>query len=196
MEAMILHRTLARRPRELATWQLGALGLLALSLAWNMGQTALFAVQNAALRETEARLAQTELARDYAIEQLGAAALQAERDRQARAEQAAAYEAIGAYQYIGECTVTAYCPCVECCGSWADGLTATGLPAAPGIVAVDPEVIPLGSTVIIDGQKYLAADTGVTGLAVDICCLDHQEADAFGVQTAAVWIETEGGSHG
>ena len=29
----------------------------------------------------------------------------------------------------------------------------------PGVVAVDPEVIPLGSTVIIDGQAYLAADS-------------------------------------
>ena len=188
MNALTLHSSRARLTRELAAWQLGALGILALSLVWNMGQTALFAVQNAALRETEARLEQTEHARDYAIEQLGAAALQAERDRQARAEQAAAYEAIGAYTYIGKCTITAYCPCVECCGSWADGLTATGIPAVPGIVAVDPEVIPLGSTVVIDGQKYLAADTGVMGQAVDICAAGHQEAEAFGSQAADVWV--------
>lgn len=144
-----------------------AAGLLVLALAVNMAQWARIAALEASRREDAARYqAQVESAermRDRAVEQLGAAVLQAEADRQARAEQAAAYEAVGAYRYIGECTITAYCPCEECCGRWADGVTATGLPAGPGVVAVDPEVIPLGSTVIIDGQRYLAADTGVTG---------------------------------
>ena len=49
-------------------------------------------------------------------------------------------------------------------------------------------MIPLGSTVVIDGQRYLAADTGVTGNHVDLCVLDHQEADVFGVRTADVWV--------
>ena len=126
--------------------------------------------------------------RDLAVEQLGAAVLQAEADKQARAEQAAAYEAVGAYRYVGECTVTYYCPCEKCCGQWADGLTATGLPAGPGIVAVDPEVIPLGSTVIIDGQRYLAADTGVRGKHVDICLEDHAATVDAGAGAAEVWI--------
>ena len=84
--------------------------------------------------------------------------------------------------------MTYYCPCAECCGQWADGLTATGIPAGPGIVAVDESVIPLGSTVVIDGQKYLAADTGVTGHKVDIATLDHQSALDYGVKNADVWI--------
>ena len=93
-------------------------------------------------------------------------------------------------RYIGECTITAYCPCAECCGRWADGLTASGLPAGPEIVAVDPDVIPLGSTVIIDGQKYLAADTGsgVTGNHIDICLASHEETVEHGVRTAEVWV--------
>lgn len=90
--------------------------------------------------------------------------------------------------YVGEFTVTAYCPCAECCGHWADGLTATGIPASGGIVAVDPAVIPLGSTVIIGGLEYLAADTGVDGMHIDICTDSHKAAAAFGVQTAAVWV--------
>ena len=196
MDAMILHRALARRTRELAArvigpkaqqplvrpaaaWQRATLGLFALSMLGN-------AVQTARIDRLEDQ--RREAARDYALEKLGAAVLQAEADRQARAEQAAAYEAVGTYQYVGECTVTAYCPCAACCGQWADGLTATGLPAMPGIVAVDPEVIPLGSTVVIDGQKYLASDTGVTGLHVDVCAASHQEAEGFGVQTAEVWV--------
>ena len=58
---------------------------------------------------------------------------------------------------------------------------------------MDPEVIPLGSTVIIDGQAYLAADTGgaVKGLHVDVAMETHQEADAFGVRWADVWIMEE-----
>ncbi|MCI8656549.1 MAG: hypothetical protein HFF72_03815 [Oscillospiraceae bacterium] len=181
-----------RRPGGPASWRMAA-GLLVLALAVNMAQWARIAALEASRREDAARYqAQVESAermRDRAVEQLGAAVLQAEADRQARAEQAAAYEAVGAYRYIGECTITAYCPCEECCGRWADGVTATGLPAGPGVVAVDPEVIPLGSTVIIDGQRYLAADTGVTGNHVDICLADHAETAAFGVKTAEVWVE-------
>lgn len=53
---------------------------------------------------------------------------------------------------------------------------------------MDPEIIPLGSTVIVDGQRYLAADTGVTGQAVDLCMEEHEAAQAFGVRTAEVWV--------
>lgn len=166
--------------------------LLMLALAVNMAQYARIAALEASRREDAVRhqvqLESAERMRDLAVEQLGAVVLQTEADRQSRAEQAAAYEAIGAYQYIGECTITAYCPCEACYGRWADGLTATGLPAGPGVVAVDPEVIPLGSTVIIDGQRYLAADTGVTGKHVDICLSDHEDTVAHGVRTAEVWV--------
>lgn len=156
---------------------------------WNLIQEARIEQLEASLRETEAQLEQAELSRDRSMEKLGELSRQSEAERQARAEQAAAFEAVGSYRYIGECAITAYCPCETCCGKWADGLTATGLQAGAGIVAVDPEVIPLGSTVVIDGQRYLAADTGVTGLHVDVCAAAHQEAEAFGVRTAAVWIK-------
>lgn len=166
--------------------------MLALSVVVNTAQYARIAALEASRREDAVRhqvqLESAERMRDLAVEQLGAAVLQTEADRQARAEQAAAYEAIGVYQYIGECTITAYCPCEECCGRWADGLTATGLPAGPGIVAVDPEVVPLGSTVIIDGQKYLAADTGVRGKHVDICLSDHEATVEAGVRKAEAWV--------
>ena len=169
-----------------------AAGLLVLALAVNMAQWARIAALEVGWQEDAARyqaqVENTERMRDRAVEQLEAAALQAEADRQARAEQAAAYEAVGAYRYIGECTITAYCPCEECCGRWADGVTATGLPAGPGVVAVDPEVIPLGATVIIDGQRYLAADTGVTGKHVDVCMMEHAATVEAGVRKAEVWV--------
>ena len=191
MNELTLQRTLTRRTRELSAWQAGAIGLVLLASLHSAATTAALLDARERLDDQAARLQQAEQTRDAALEQLGAVVLQAEVDKQARTEQAAAYEAVGVYRYIGECVITSYCPCEECCGRWADGLTSTGLPAGPGIVAVDPEVIPLGSTVVIDGQMYLAADTGVTGQAVDICAAGHQEAVAFGVQTSDIWIIKE-----
>lgn len=95
--------------------------------------------------------------------------------------------------YIGEFTVTAYCPCAKCCGKWSDGLTASGIPAGPGIVATDPDVIPLGSSVIIDGAEYIAADTGssIRGSRIDICVESHDAALAYGVREKSVWVACE-----
>lgn len=120
---------------------------------------------------------------------------QVEQDKQmeeaARAQAMAHYEALGQYRYIGECRITHYC-CESkgnphICGT-GTGLTATGIPVAPGMVAVDPKVIPLGSTVIINGISYLAADTGVSGYAVDIAVPTHDEAIDLGTYKADVWV--------
>lgn len=163
-------------------WKQAAVWVLALSITGNIGLYGIACSREARHREETAQL-RTELrhveaVRDDALEELG------------RMANDYALEALGAYQYIGECTITAYCPCAECCGRWADGVTASGLPAGPGIVAVDPDVIELGSTVIIDGQRYLAADTGsgVTGNHIDIFLASHEETVAHGVRTAEVWV--------
>ena len=189
---LTLWRARERLSRALVSWQLGAIGLLALAVAVNMGMMARINSLEAARLEDaaqyQAKLESAERTRDLAVQELGALSIRQAREQEARAELAAAYEMIGEYRYIGECTITAYCPCAECCGRWADGLTATGLPAGPGIVAVDPEVIPLGSTVIIDGLKYLAADVGVSGKHVDIAVSSHEQAVELGVRSEKVWI--------
>lgn len=192
MNPTVLLKARERLSRELVSWQTATAGLLVLSVACNMALAAQInrleiSRQEDAERYT-AQIRSAEQIRDMAVQQLGAAILQNQREAQARAEQAAAYEAVGTYRYIGECTITYYCPCGECCGRWADGITATGIPATPGVVAVDPGVIPLGSTVAIDGVRYLAADTGVTGNHVDICVTSHEAAEAFGVRSADVWV--------
>lgn len=106
------------------------------------------------------------------------------------------YEVVSTYTYLGFCEITAYCcePYEHICGT-GDGLTSTGLPVEPGIAAVDPEIIPIGSTVVIDGQRYLAADTGslVKGLHVDVAVSTHAEAEAFGEQLAEVWVVPQEG---
>ena len=91
-------------------------------------------------------------------------------------------------------TVTHYDCCVECCGK-ADGITASGVRATPGVtVAVDPAVIPLGADVLVDygdGEicYYRADDTGsgVVGNHIDLCVADHQTAVQLGRRTATVW---------
>lgn len=188
-----LVRTRALRSQR-DVWKQAAVGVLALSITGNIGLYAVGWAREARhqeeSRQLRAELRHVEAVRDDALEELGRMANDYALEAKARREQAEAYEALGAYRYIGECTITAYCPCAECCGRWADGLTASGLPAGPGIVAVDPDVIPLGSTVIIDGMKYLAADTGsgVTGNHIDICLASHEETVEHGVRTAEVWV--------
>ena len=104
---------------------------------------------------------------------------------------------------VENATVTAYCVCKACCGkdeSHPDyGITASGRPAEPYLsVAVDPYLIPLGSTVYLDygdGEllRFRADDTGsgVAGAHIDVCYPDHQSALDHGVQTASVWWEEE-----
>lgn len=87
----------------------------------------------------------------------------------------------------GAARVTMY-TCVELGGCAA---TASGLWPQPGMVAVDPNVIPLGSTVWIQGLgTFLAADTGslVRGAHVDVFGMSYQEALAWGVQQRSVLV--------
>lgn len=101
---------------------------------------------------------------------------------------------------LEDVTVTHYDPCVKCCGK-TDGITATGVPVTPYYtVAVDPEIIPLGSEVLVDYgdgviHYYRAEDTGggVKGKHLDLCVTDHTEALTLGVRQATVWfLPTEG----
>lgn len=92
---------------------------------------------------------------------------------------------------LGEFKLTAYCPCEKCCGEWADGITYMGTVATAGrTIAVDPSVIPLGSTVRINGHDYIAEDIGgaIKQNRVDVFFDTHQEALQFGVQYADVAI--------
>ena len=101
------------------------------------------------------------------------------------------FQAVSGFQYIGICEITAYC-CEKrphICGE-GHGITSSGLPVQPGMCAVDPDVIPLGSTVYIGGIPYLAADTGgkIKGNRVDIVTATHADAEAYGLQKHEVWI--------
>jgi 3D (Asp-Asp-Asp) domain-containing protein len=82
---------------------------------------------------------------------------------------------------------TAYTPYCSGC----DGVTATGLRAGPGIVAVDPRVIPLGTHLYIPGYGFaLAGDTGgdIRGDRVDLGFSSYSEALRFGRKAVTVYV--------
>lgn len=105
-------------------------------------------------------------------------------------------EELGNYALVdmGVFTVTAYCPCVKCCGKSPDnplyGITATGTTVTEGrTIAVDPAVIPYGTVVFIDGKDYIAEDCGgFKGRHIDIYMEEHDTAIVFGVQELHVYI--------
>lgn len=100
---------------------------------------------------------------------------------------------------IENCTVTFYCneKYPHICGT-GDGIAADGTPAlAWATCAVDPDVIPLGSTVMVDlgdGEllTLVANDTGVKGNHIDICVPTHAESLDLGIQTLTVYWCEEG----
>ena len=101
---------------------------------------------------------------------------------------------------LGEYKLTAYCSCIKCCGKWAENrpegkvIGASGRELTAGYsIAVDPEIIPYGTVVIINGQEYEAMDCGgsIKGNRIDIYFNDHAEALVFGVQYAEVFLHED-----
>lgn len=96
---------------------------------------------------------------------------------------------------LEDVTITFYC-CEErphICGT-GSGITASGRRVTPYVsCAVDPDVIPLGSTIMVEyngGMVYLRADdtgTAVKGNHIDIAVKEHQEALSLGTKTADIW---------
>lgn len=129
--------------------------------------------------------AETESEEEEAIEEIIATSSNAEpmKDETEEAE-------FEAHQLIplGQFKTTAYCPCAKCNGKWTT--TATGVEFQENhTVAVDPRVIPLNTTLVINGQEYVAEDTGgaIKGKKIDIFYPTHQIAREYGVQHVEVY---------
>ncbi len=72
-----------------------------------------------------------------------------------------------------------------------NGITAIGLRARKGIVAVDPKVIPLGTKLYIPGYgEALAADTGgrIKGSRIDLCFESLEECFRFGIRKIKIYL--------
>lgn len=105
-------------------------------------------------------------------------------------------------EYLGEFILTAYCSCDQCCGIYAYNrptdergnqiiYTASGAIAKPNhTIAVDPDVLPYGTSVLINGVTYVAEDCGegVKGNHIDIYFDNHDEALQFGRQIGDVYL--------
>lgn len=71
------------------------------------------------------------------------------------------------------------------------GITAIGMYAQHGVVAVDPDVIPLGTHLYIPGYGVaIAADTGgaIYGNKIDLCMDSYGEAMNFGRRYVDVYV--------
>lgn len=86
-------------------------------------------------------------------------------------------------------TITAYCPCEKCCGAYANGYTATGAKATQGVtIAADPDVLPMGTKIEMDGHTYTVQDTGgaISGNRLDLYFDSHEDALQWGVREKIV----------
>ena len=76
------------------------------------------------------------------------------------------------------------------------GITFSGVPAKPyHTIAVDPDIVPLGAWVFIEGLGWWRAeDTGnlIKGNRLDICLLTRNEAMQWGKQNRQVWVLAPG----
>ena len=107
------------------------------------------------------------------------------------------------YISLGEFRLTAYCPCEICCDECAYNrpvdeygntivYTASGRIAQEGYtVAADPDVLPYGTIIYIDGHEYEVQDCGgaITDNSIDIYFDTHEAACEFGLQYGEVFIK-------
>ncbi len=93
--------------------------------------------------------------------------------------------------------VTAYCPCLKCCGRWSGkGLTASGAPITSNgglFVAADTNLLPFKTRVRVpgyaNGQWVPVLDRGgaIRGHRMEVFFHSHQVARQWGVQ----WLTVE-----
>lgn len=98
---------------------------------------------------------------------------------------------------IAEFRITAYTSSKEECTKWFDGFTSAmirvkDLKGSPlGIAAVDKEIIPFGSYILVPGKgPYLACDTGngIKGYEIDLLMDSKEEARKWGVKEMEVLV--------
>jgi len=85
--------------------------------------------------------------------------------------------------------VTAYCPCVICCGK-TDGITASGTQATANRTIAAPKTFAFGTQVVINGITYTVEDRGgaIQGNRIDVYMDTHQQALQWGVRYLEVEV--------
>ena len=110
------------------------------------------------------------------------------------AKEEAPKEEVPKFVSLGIFRVSAYCSenYPHICNDGDATTTATGTKTTPGrTIAVDPDVIPYGTEVQINGHTYIAEDCGgaIKGNRIDICFLLHDDALDFGIQNIEVFVK-------
>ncbi|MBQ7534251.1 MAG: 3D domain-containing protein [Stomatobaculum sp.] len=95
----------------------------------------------------------------------------------------------GSGRDLGQFKLTAYCPCYSCSEGWGRMTSSGRLAQERHTIATDPNVIPEGTKVEINGVVYTAEDIGggVRGNHIDIFYESHEECLEFGVRYAEVY---------
>ncbi len=91
---------------------------------------------------------------------------------------------------LGSFITTAYCPCDSCSGGWGRSTCTGAVATANHTIAVDPNVIPYGTKVLIDGVVYTAEDRGgaVKGNHIDIFFDSHEQTHLYGKRNVEVFL--------
>lgn len=87
--------------------------------------------------------------------------------------------------------VTAYCSCSKCCGSHANGYTASGTKATAGRTIAAPSNFAFGTKLLINGKEYVVEDRGgaIKGNRIDMYVDSHAQALAWGVKYLPVEVK-------
>ena len=92
---------------------------------------------------------------------------------------------------VGQERAVAYKLKVDAVAYHLPGKTASGLPCAKGVVAVDPRLIPLGTKLFVPGYgRAVAADVGVgiKGRIIDVWMPNHTAARKWGRKTVVITV--------
>lgn len=102
------------------------------------------------------------------------------------------------YKEVLDIKATAYAPGAHDNDQWGDK-TFLGTDIRPGVVAVDPDIIPLGSKLYIQypdghGEHAVAEDTGgaIKGNRIDIAKTSVDKAQDFGIKNVKVFVIEKG----
>ena len=90
-----------------------------------------------------------------------------------------------------EVTVTAFCHCSKCCGIYADGITASGVPVEEGVTIAASRAIPFGTKLEIEGVGVRVVQDRLAmkyDSRIDIYFDSHQKALEFGIKKLKVRV--------
>lgn len=197
------HRTISRLQKKFKSLAAAVAGAAILSGAMLPGIPAATVHASADPSTADPPAAVTEQVKDTHSSQAAEKTTPADRGDKQAAKDNAKQEKTSAktpsnYEEVLDITATAYAPGAHDNDQWGDK-TFLGTQIRPGVVAVDPDVIPLGSRLYIQypnghGEYAVAEDTGgaIKGNRIDIAKTSVDKAQDFGMKDVKVFVLEKG----